>query len=91
MSGGQTALHLISSTFIGVLSSHLPIGTFPFLPRVASKVFEIQDMVEIPGSGNLISLLPPDGILERSPTGPEKEEILGLLITVMMMRMGMMW
>ena len=34
------------------------------------------------GSGNLISLLlllPPDGTLERSPAGPEKEEILGLI------------
>ena len=84
--GGQTASPGPGSHFI---SSHLPIGTFPFLPRVASKVFEIQDMVEIPGSGNLISLLPPDGILERSPAGPEKEEILGLLITAMMMWMRM--
>ena len=48
-------------------------------------------MIEIPGSGNLISLLPPDGILERSPAGPENEEILGLMIIVMMMWMGMMW
>ena len=31
-------------------------------------------------SANLISLFPPDATLERSPAGPEKEEILGLLI-----------
>ena len=58
---------------------------FPFSSKSA-RSYEIQDMVTSwnacsQGSGNLISLLllPPDGTLERSPAGPEKEEILGLI------------
>ena len=75
-------LHFYWSSFIPYSHRYVPFS---------AKVYEIQDTVEIPGSGNLISLLPPDGILERSPAGPEKEEILGLMMTVMMMRTGMMW